>query len=343
MEAAVDIVLLSFLCVTVIVIVYIRKLFCAIMLLGIFSLLSASLFITMDAVDVAFTEAAVGTGISSILLLSALSLTHTRERRPSHQPYLALLVVAVTGAVLVYGTMDLPPFGDPDSAIHRHMAVRFIVDSPQEVGPPNVVTSVLASYRGYDTLGEATVIFTAGIALVGLLGFSRRKEFKVRLGGVLPDTTPVAVQVLDASNAPSTDHLVLRIVGKMFIPLIMLFALYVQFHGDYGPGGGFQAGVIFASAIMLYAMIFNVEKAMLVVTPTALRLLAVLGLMLYGGVGVLCMFLGGNFLDYNVLAHEPLHGQHLGIFLIELGVGITVFAIMVTMFYALGNRKGGSA
>ncbi|MDY0191516.1 MAG: Na(+)/H(+) antiporter subunit B [Desulfuromonas sp.] len=341
MEAAVDIVLLSLLCVTVIVIVYIRKLFCAIMLLGIFSLISASLFITMDAVDVAFTEAAVGTGISSILLLSALSLTHTRERRPAHQPYVALMVVAVTGAVLVYGTMDLPAFGDPDSAIHRHMAVRFIVDSPQEVGPPNVVTSVLASYRGYDTLGETTVIFTAGIALVALLGFNRRKEFKVRLSGAQITSVP-EVPLSSAPKVPNADYLVLRIVGKMFIPLIMLFALYVQFHGDYGPGGGFQAGVIFASAIMLYAMIFNVETAMRVVTPTALRLLAVLGLLLYGGVGVLCMLLGGNFLDYNVLAHAPLHGQHLGIFLIELGVGITVFAIMVTMFYALGNRSGRS-
>jgi len=348
MDAAVDIVLLSFLCVTVIVIVYIRKLFCAIMLLGIFSLLSASLFVTMDAVDVAFTEAAVGTGISSILLLSALSLTHTRERRPSLQPYVALLVVAVTGAVLVYGTMDLPPFGDPDSAIHRHVALRYIVDSPQEVGPPNIVTSVLASYRGYDTLGETTVIFTAGISLVALLGFNRRKEFKVRLTAAEPPTVSAAAG--SATVTPSVavveanvEHLVLRIVGKMFIPLILLFALYVQFHGDYGPGGGFQAGVIFASGIILYAMIFNVEKAMQVVTPTLLRVLAVLGLLLYGGVGVLCIFLGGNFLDYNVLAHQPLHGQHLGIFLIELGVGVSVFAVMVTMFYALGNRKRGAA
>jgi multicomponent Na+:H+ antiporter subunit B len=243
--------------------------------------------------------------------------------------------------------MDLPPFGDPDSAIHRHVAVRYIADSPQEVGPPNIVTSVLASYRGYDTLGETTVIFTAGIALVALLGFRRRQEFKVRgtIDGV--DSEAVTVRIEDdgaeQNQKISADHMVLRIVGKMFIPLILLFALYVQFHGDYGPGGGFQAGVIFASGIILYAMIFNVETAMRVITPTVLRLLAVLGLVLYGGVGVLCMVLGGNFLDYNVLAHQPLHGQHLGIFLIELGVGITVFAVMVTMFYALGNRKREAA
>ncbi|OQY19150.1 MAG: cation:proton antiporter [Desulfobacteraceae bacterium 4572_35.1] len=349
MESVVDIVLLSFLCITVVAIVYIRKLFCAIMLLGIFSLLSASLFVTMDAVDVAFTEAAVGTGISSILLLSALALTHTREQRPPHQPYIALLVVVVTGAVLIYGTMDLPRFGDPNSPIHRHVAVRYIADSPHEVGPPNIVTSVLASYRGYDTLGETVVIFTAGIALVGLLGFRRRQEFKVRLYQPMDKKTSYAEnstedgdEFEDNIKLPGANHMVLRIVGKMFIPLILLFALYVQFHGDYGPGGGFQAGVIFASGIILYALIFDVETAMRVITPKGLRLLAVAGVFIYGGVGLVCMFLGGNFLDYNVLSAHPLHGQHLGIFLIELGVGINVFAIMVIMFYTFANRKRGS-
>jgi multicomponent Na+:H+ antiporter subunit B len=341
MEAIVDIVLLTFLCVTAIAIIYIRKLFCVIMLLGIFSLLSASLFVTMDAVDVAFTEAAVGTGISSILLLAALALTSTREKTPPCQPIMALLVVAVTGAVLVYGTMDLPDFGAADSPIHRHVAVRYLHQSLAEVGPPNIVTSVLASYRGYDTLAEVTVIFTAGLALVGLLGFKRKSGGKKRVGTVAAET-PIALG-RDVIPVPTTDHLVLRIVGKMFIPLILLFAFYVQFHGDYGPGGGFQAGVIFASAIILYAIIFDVETAMRVITPTALRLLAVAGLVLYGGVGLVCMLNGGNFLDYNALAAEPLHGQHLGIFLIELGVGITVFAVMVIMFYAFGNRKGHSA
>lgn len=136
------------------------------------------------------------------------------------------------------------------------------------------------------------------------------------------------------------DHLILRIIAKMFIPLIMLFALYVQVHGDYGPGGGFQAGVIFASAIILYTLVFGLETAMRVISPNSLRLLAAAGLLLYGGVGVSCMIMGAEFLNYNVLAATPLAGQHLGIFLIELGVGCTVFSIMVMMFYAFSNRKG---
>ncbi len=336
MEIVVNIVLLTFLCVTALVIAKMRKLFCCIMLLGIFSLLSASLFVTMDAVDVAFTEAAVGTGISTILLLGAMSLTSTRENRPPYQPFIALLVVTLTGAVLIYGTMDLPRFGDPNAPIHRHVAVRYLEQSPQEVGPPNIVTSVLASYRGFDTLGETVVIFTAGLALVALLGIRRH-------GSVVSSTTTQPSAPHTTTKAcVDNEHLVLRIVGKIFIPLILLFALYVQFHGDYGAGGGFQAGVIFASGIILYALIFDIEAAMRVITPTALRLLAVGGVLIYAGVGVVCMLLGGNFLDYNFLAEHPLHGQHLGIFLIELGVGTTVFAVMVIMFYAMATRKGRS-
>ena len=127
-------------------------------------------------------------------------------------------------------------------------------------------------------------------------------------------------------------HLVLQVIAKLLIPLILLFALYVQFHGDYGPGGGFQAGVIFASGIILYALIYGIENLRKVVPLGFLRILSALGLMLYIGTGIAGLLLGGNFLDYNVLAANPVAGQHLGIFLIELGVGITVAAVMLMMF-----------
>lgn len=175
METFIDIALLTFLSITALAIVHIRKLFCAIMLFGIFSLLCACLFVTLDAVDVAFTEAAVGTGIATVLMLSTMALTSTVEKSPPHQPRLSLLVVVITGAVLIYGTMDLPDFGDPAAPIHHHVAPRYIEQSPLEVGPPNMVTSVLASYRGFDTLGETAVILTAGVAVVALLGIRRRK------------------------------------------------------------------------------------------------------------------------------------------------------------------------
>ena len=129
-------------------------------------------------------------------------------------------------------------------------------------------------------------------------------------------------------------HTVLRVVAKLLIPVIMLFALYVQFHGDYSPGGGFQAGVIFAAAIILYALLFGLDAAMGVIEPSVLRVLAAGGVLLYAGVGIVAMLLGGDFLDYDVLAHEPTEGQHLGIFFVELGVGITVASTMLLLYFA---------
>lgn len=128
-------------------------------------------------------------------------------------------------------------------------------------------------------------------------------------------------------------HLVLRIITKLMLPVILIFALYVQFHGDYGPGGGFQAGVIFAAAFILYSLVFGTEQVLKILPLNMLRILSSFGLLLYIGVGVVAMLSGGNFLDYNVLAQEPVSGQHLGILFIELGVGITVAAVMMMIFF----------
>jgi len=134
-------------------------------------------------------------------------------------------------------------------------------------------------------------------------------------------------------------HGVQRVGAKILIPYILLFALYVQFHGDFGPGGGFQAGVIFAAGIILHSLIFGLRETKRVFPPALIRVLISLGVLLYGGVGVLCMVKGGRFLDYGVLAHDPVHGQHLGILFIELGVGITVSAVMISLFYSFAGRK----
>lgn len=131
---------------------------------------------------------------------------------------------------------------------------------------------------------------------------------------------------------------ILRIVAKVLIPPIMLFALYVQFHGDFGPGGGFQAGVIFASAFILYGLIFGVDTARKVLRPCVTRTLLAIGTLIYAGTGVLAMVMGGGFLDYDYLAVDPLHGQHWGIFFVELGVGITVTAAMITIFFTFAGQ-----
>ena len=135
-----------------------------------------------------------------------------------------------------------------------------------------------------------------------------------------------------------TRHSILRIVAKIMIPYILLFALYVQFHGDFGPGGGFQAGVIFAAGFILYGLIFGIENARKVIPAWVTRVLLAIGLLLYGGTGIASFFLGGNFLNYSVLSHNPVSGQHLGILLVELGVGITVSATMMTIFFIFSSQ-----
>lgn len=136
-----------------------------------------------------------------------------------------------------------------------------------------------------------------------------------------------------------THNHILRVVSKVLIPMIIIFALYVQFHGDFGPGGGFQAGVILSSAIILYALVFGFEAAEQIIPPTILRILASLGVLIYAGVGITTILLGGNYLEYTVLGSTQIAGQHLGILLVELGVGITVFTVMLIIFFAFAGRE----
>jgi len=170
----IHIVLFTFLAVIAIAIIRLRDLFAAVMLMGIFSLLSASLFTVMDAVDVAFTEAAVGAGISTILMLATLSLTTSKESTLYQRPQpMALVAVVLCGAALVYATFDMPRYGDPLAPIHHHVTDHYLEDTEAEIGVPNMVTAILASYRGYDTWGETTVIFTACVGVLLLLGGGR--------------------------------------------------------------------------------------------------------------------------------------------------------------------------
>ena len=151
-------------------VIRLRNLFAVVILLGLYSLLAATLFVHLDAVDVAFTEAAVGAGISTVLALGALALTTSREAIPERIPLLPLFIVLIVGAALIYASLDMPLYGDATAAAHLHVAPRYIARSLSETGVPNMVTAVLASYRGYDTLGEVTVILTAAVGVVTILG-----------------------------------------------------------------------------------------------------------------------------------------------------------------------------
>ncbi len=302
-----------------IAIVRLRNLFAIIMLSGIYSLISALLFVILDAVDVAFTEAAVGAGISTVLMLATIGITgYEQKKTPTINAVLPFIVVSITGAVLVYGTLDMPVFSDPTAPIHQHVAPRYIQESPNEIGIPNMVTSVLASYRGYDTMGEVIVVFAALVGVLSLIGIHEPK---------------IAPSYSEEPARP-----ILQVMTKFMVPFILLFALYVQFHGDFGPGGGFQAGVIFSVAIILYTLTFSQYDGMQLAPPKLLKTLASAGVLIYGGVGIWTLLKGGKFLDYDVLAKDPITGQHEGILIIEFGVGLTVASVMILMFFAFISR-----
>jgi multicomponent Na+:H+ antiporter subunit B len=168
-------VLLSFMTVVAIGAARLQNLFAATMLFGSYSLLSAALLVSLDAVDVAFTEAAVGAGVATMLMLATLARTTSRQQSAPGRRLGALAAALVVGLLLMIGLADMPDFGEPSAPVHTHLVDRYLLQSGDEIGIPNVVTSVLASYRGYDTLGEVTVIFTAGIGVLSLLATGRRR------------------------------------------------------------------------------------------------------------------------------------------------------------------------
>lgn len=316
--------LLTMVLITALGILRCRDLFGAVILAGIYSLEIAAVFFVLDAADVALTEAAVGAGVATVLFLGALALTDQREHRQPRPSAMALLGVTSAAALIVFATFEFPRLGDPSAPVHQHVAAWYLAETQARIDVPNVVTAVLASFRGYDTIGELFVILTAGVGVLFLL---------------MPPTAFEAARLPSADRRGLRHHLVPRVVGLLLVPFIVLFGLYVQFHGDYGPGGGFQAGALVAAGFILYALLEGEAHALRVLSIRSLTYLMVGGAMLYGGVGVVCMLLGGNFLDYSVLHPDPVAGQHIGILLIELGVGLTVAGVLIGIFHAFAARR----
>jgi multicomponent Na+:H+ antiporter subunit B len=328
MTALFGVFLLTLLVITAVAIVKTKNLFVAVMLLGIFSLLIAANFFILDAADVALTEAAVGAGISTVLFLGALALISERERAPTPHRTLSLVVVVSATLVVLYATFDKPTFGDINAPVHQHVAPWYLEKTPEYIDIPNVVTAVLGSYRGYDTLGEVFVVFTAGIGVLFLLS-ARRGRRKDEDQPLLPDGPAIGLR----------ENLIPRVVGRLLVPFILLFGLYVQFHGEYGPGGGFQAGALIAAAFILYALVEGESRTLAALPESALIGLTVAGALLYGAVGLAGIVLGSEFLNYSVLAADPVTGQQAGIILIEAGVGMTVTGVLLSIFHAFAARE----
>jgi multicomponent Na+:H+ antiporter subunit B len=318
---------LTLVAVTAVATIRASNLFVASMWFGIFSLLMAANFFILDAADVALTEAAVGAGVSTVLFMGALALTAEKETVKPSTNWLPILALLALSLVLFVATWQQPLLGDPTAPVHQHVAPWYIEKTPEYIDIPNIVTAILASFRGYDTLGEVLVIFTAGIGVLSVLSFKPK--------GVQP--APSGEQ-LGQKVRGVQHHAVLRVVGKLIIPVLLLFGLLVQFHGKYSPGGGFSAGALFAAAVMLYGILEGADRSAAAMPQRIMLRLAALGATLYTGVGIACMLLGGHFLDYNMLATDPATGQYIGILLVEFGVGLTVTAVLILIFNAIANR-----
>jgi len=256
---------------------------------------------------------------------------------------LSFLVVCLTGGLLLYGTGELPDWGDPTSPASTHLSNYYIEHAMDETAAPNLVTAVLADYRGFDTMFETAVVFCAGLACFLLLrDFRPKKELYYRhvpTGVILHVKDPnqqVAVgkefEDMDKEWVPSDT--IIKTVCRILIPFIQIYALYVVAHGDFSPGGGFQGGVIFGSSLMLLAISYNLKTLMKRVSEKFLGVFSAAGVLVYVGIGTIAMVLGGNFLDYSKYA--PIFGEHhiraLGMLGVEIGVGMAVTAVMVIIY-----------
>jgi multicomponent Na+:H+ antiporter subunit B len=218
---------------------------------------------------------------------------------------IALILVILCGGLLIYGTSDFPPWSDPESPASTHVSPYYIEHTIEDTSVPNIVTSVLADYRGFDTMFETIVIFTAGIACFFLLRVTKREDHESRLY-----------------------H-------------IQLFALYVIAHGHHSPGGGFQGGVIIGAAMILFAISNDLRAAILRLSEKIATLFCSTGVFIYAGTGLLCLLLGLNFLDYGALAKilftDPVTARSHGILAVEVGVGIAVMGVVVSIYYNLSS------
>jgi len=263
-----------------------------------------------------------------------------------------LILLVLLGGFLFYGALDFPVWGDPNSPASSHLSPYYIEHSFSDTSVPNIVTSVLADYRGFDTMFETIVIFTAGIACIFLLKTSKTSAPESRMYRHIP--TGITLRIEKGGKYPEESghferidsvwipyDLIIRTTCRMIIPFIQVFALYVIAHGHHSPGGGFQGGVILGASLVLFAIGFNLRMAIRQMGEKITIFMCGLGVLIYAGTGVLSMFFKSNFLDYSALA--PLLGTNtviarsFGILFVEIGVGIAVMAVMIVLYYNLAS------
>jgi multicomponent Na+:H+ antiporter subunit B len=265
---------------------------------------------------------------------------------------IAFISVLLCGGLLIYGTIEFPKWGDPTSPASTHLSPYYIEEAVRDTSVPNIVTAVLADYRGYDTMFETTVIFSAGLACLLLLRRFKRKAPSSRLYRHVP--TGITLRLEETAKLPERSRIFERIdslwvpydlitktTSRLVVPFIQLFALYVVAHGHHSPGGGFQGGVIFGAAVILFAISYTLRLTQREFSERKSSLFSVAGVLIYAGTGALCVLLGSNFLDYsalsNILGVDKVMARSHGILIVEIGVGIAVMAVMVGLYYNLSS------
>lgn len=255
-----------------------------------------------------------------------------------------MIIVCLTGGLLLYSTAEFPAWGDPTSPASLHLSNYYIEKALDDTMVPNLVTAVLADYRGFDTMFETAVIFCAGLACFLLLrDFRQEKESYYRhtpTGVILhvknnrrTITVGKGFEHMDKDWVPS--DLIIKNICRILIPFIQIYGLYVVAHGDFSPGGGFQGGVIFGASFILLAISYDLKTLVNRVKERALGIFAAVGVLIYVGIAAICMPLGKNFLDYDALkplVWDPHHVRGLGMLGVEIGVGIAVMAVMAIIY-----------
>lgn len=265
-----------------------------------------------------------------------------------------LFVALLSGAFLLYATVDFPPWADPNSPASTHVSPRYIEKTVKETAVPNAVTSVLADYRGFDTMFETTVIFVAGVVCFVLLRIFKTVGSEQVLYRHTP--TGITLRIKDGRRVPpgvldefeSIDTLwtpydfILKTMCRLIIPFIQLFALYVIAHGHHSPGGGFQGGVMLGASFILLAISHDLRSSLARIGEKIHALFCPAGVFIYAGTGALCLLLGQNFLDYKALAPllgvDSIMARSHGIFIVEVGVGIAVMATMIWIYNNLSSE-----
>lgn len=265
---------------------------------------------------------------------------------------LGLVIVVMFGCLLRYGVFYYPDWGDAESPANRHVSRYYIENTVTDTSVPNVVTSVLADYRGYDTMFETTVILAAGLACFFLLKLKKQEAslcrmyrhimsgitLRIEKGGEIPEDSK-SFERIDSVWVPH--DLVIKMTTRIIVPFLQIFALYVITHGHYSPGGGFQGGVIFGATSILFAISFNLRTASARMSEKATAISGCAGVLLYSGTGAFCMALGAEFLNYGALAGilgvDQVSARSHGILIVEIGVAIAVSAVMVWIYYNLSS------